>query len=133
MLNSVILKRCGHGKIRTVAFHQPSSEEVSPMLYKFKSPVAADVIMLQPNAEELLKIIGKTPGATGIVTAAQAPAAIAALRTEIARREAKGAPAPGSETTNDEDQIISLRHRATPFIDLLERSSAEGKDVVWGV
>jgi len=103
------------------------------MLYKFKSPVAADVIMLQPNAEELLKIIGKAPGATGIVTAAQAPAAIAALHAEIARREAKGRPAPGSEVDNYGDEVISLRHRATPFIDLLERSSAEGKDVVWGV
>ena len=102
------------------------------MLYKFKSPVAADVIMLQPNAEELLKIIGKSPGPTGIVTAAQAPAAIAALHAEIARREAKGNPAPG-ETASGEDDVISLRHRAMPFIDLLERSSAAGKDVVWGV
>jgi len=103
------------------------------MLYKFKSPVAADVIMLQPNAEELLKIIGKTPGATGIVTAAQAPAAIAALRTEIARREVKGHAAANNESASDEDDIISLRHRATPFIELLEASSAAGKDVVWGV
>jgi cyclopropane-fatty-acyl-phospholipid synthase len=104
------------------------------MLYTFKSPVAADVIMLQPNAEELLKIIGKTPGPTGIVTVAQAPAAIAALRAEIARREAQGAN-PSDKTANgeDPDQVISLRHRATPFIDLLEHSSAAGKDVVWGV
>ncbi|MDR0478663.1 MAG: DUF1840 domain-containing protein [Burkholderiaceae bacterium] len=104
------------------------------MLYKFKSPVAADVIMLQPNAEELLKIIGKTPGMAGIVTAAQAPAAIAALHAEIARREAKSESGnDASVSAHDEDQIISLRHRAMPFIDLLECSSAAGKDVVWGV
>ena len=104
------------------------------MLYKFKSPVAADVIMLQPNAEELLKIIGKTPGAMGIVTAAQAPAAIAALEAEIARREAKAASSQHqSEAARGEDDVISLRHRAIPFIDLLRHSSAEGKDVVWGV
>lgn len=106
------------------------------MLYKFKSPVTADVIMLQPNAEELLKIIGKAPGATGIVTVAQAPAAIAALEAEIARREAK--PAAGREQREaargeDEDAVISLRHRAMPFIDLLRNASAAGKDVVWGV
>jgi cyclopropane-fatty-acyl-phospholipid synthase len=103
------------------------------MLYKFKSPVAADVIMLQPNAEELLKIIGKTPGPTGIVTTAQAPAAIAALQAEIARREAQGHPASGSEAANSEDEVITLRHRAMPFIELLESTSAAGKDVVWGV
>ena len=43
------------------------------MLYKFKSQAAADVIMLEPNDEELLKIIGKAPGAAGIITAAQIP------------------------------------------------------------
>lgn len=113
------------------------------MLYKFKSPVAADVIMLKPSAEELLKIIGKDPGPTGIVTAAQAPAAIAALKAAVAQREAagQGAAAP----TNDEqakaqqegeahyNEGISLRQRVAPFIELLERTSAEGKDVVWGV
>ena len=29
------------------------------MLYKFKSKATADLVMLQPNAEELLRIIGK--------------------------------------------------------------------------
>jgi cyclopropane-fatty-acyl-phospholipid synthase len=104
------------------------------MLYKFKSPVTADVIMLQPNAEELLKIIGKTPGATGIITAAQAPAAITALEAEIARHEAQAAAGQKqSKAAGDEDDVISLRHRAMPFIDLLRHTSAAGKDVVWGV
>jgi hypothetical protein len=49
------------------------------MLYKFKSSVCAEVIMLQPNAEELLKIIGKAPGATGIITKDQIPGAIEAI------------------------------------------------------
>lgn len=108
------------------------------MLYKFKSQAVADVIMLRPNAEELLKIIGKEPGATGIITVDQAPAAIAALRAEVERREAVGEAAP--DPSEDEpmgdaarEEVISLRRRAAPFIDLLERSSAAGKDVVWGV
>lgn len=103
------------------------------MLYKFKSQAAADVIMLEPNAEELLKIIGKAPGATGIITAAQIPQAVAALRQAIAASEA--APAPddqGDQPAPDED-AVSLRRRAVPFIDLLEQSAAAGKDVVWGV
>lgn len=113
------------------------------MLYKFKSPATADVIMLRDSAEEILKVIGKTPGATGIVTVEQIPGAVAALRAEIQRREA-GAPA---QHTHDEvanqvrdeaaahgaDEPISLRRRAAPFIEMLERSAADGKDVVWGV
>ncbi|MCA0324573.1 MAG: DUF1840 domain-containing protein [Proteobacteria bacterium] len=110
------------------------------MLYKFKSQVAAEVIMLQPSAEELLKLIGKAPGAQGIITAAQAPAAIAALQAAIQQREAQGQGQAASVENGKEeeqsravDEPISLRQRAAPFIDLLERSTAAGKDVVWGV
>lgn len=110
------------------------------MLYKFKSQVAADVIMLRPNAEELLEIIGKPAGATGIITVDQAQAAVMALRAEIEKREAAGQP-EAVEPRQDAEQpgdaaheeAVSLRRRAAPFIDLLERSSAAGKDVVWGV
>lgn len=108
------------------------------MLYKFKSQAAGDVVMLQPNAEELLKIIGKSAGPTGIITVEQCGPAIAALRAEIQRREthpeASGSAAPGSgEDPADQEDPVTLRRRATPFIELLERSSAAGKDVVWGV
>lgn len=111
------------------------------MLYKFKSQVAADVVMLQPSAEELLKIIGKTPGEKGIITVEQAPAAIAALQVEIERREAMGdglavsvnPDQDGKPDGSSPSNAVTLRQRAAPFITLLERSSAAGKDVVWGV
>ena len=116
------------------------------MLYKFKSPVAADVIMLKADAEELLKIIGKAPGPQGIITAEQIPAAIAALRQAVAESEAaerarqaasqsgESTPDgnPGDDTPFVEDPILLHRH-AAPFIRLLEQNAAEGKDVVWGV
>ena len=48
------------------------------MLYKFKSKVTGDLIMLEPNGRRVLEIIGKNPDdAHGIVTAEQIPAAIA--------------------------------------------------------
>ena len=111
------------------------------MLYRFKSQAAADVLMLQPRAEEILAIIGKQPGEKGIVTVAQAPKAVAALRAEIERREAlrKTDPAAyeqeraASKSKSDDEDDVTLRARATPFINLLEVSSAAGKDVVWGV
>lgn len=106
------------------------------MLYKFKSQAAADVIMLEVNGRQLLEIIGKQPSPQGIVTAAQAPAAIAALQAAIAAEEAQ----PKQRVDSDEEDEhsakgtgVSLRQRAAPFIDILKRSAAEGKDVVWGV
>ncbi|MCL1961193.1 MAG: DUF1840 domain-containing protein [Desulfovibrionaceae bacterium] len=106
------------------------------MLYKFKSQACAEVIMLQPDAETLLKIIGKLPGAQGIVTVEQIPGAVSALRQAIAAQKQKQANAPKAddgEKDDGDDSGVSLERRAIPFIDLLERSAAAGKDVVWGV
>ncbi|WP_028601962.1 DUF1840 domain-containing protein [Ottowia thiooxydans] len=106
------------------------------MLYKFKSQAAAEVIMLRETGDELLKIIGKTPGATGIITVAQIPDAIAALQAEVKRRAAQPAPKQENESQEDAtpaDDPISLGRRVVPFIDLLRQSAQEGKDVVWGV
>ena len=105
------------------------------MLYKFKSQAAAEVIMLQPDAETLLKIIGKSPGAQGIVTVQQIPGAVNALRQAIAaqKQQASAPKTDADPQENDHDDGVSLDRRAAPFIDLLERSAAAGKDVVWGV
>jgi len=103
------------------------------MLYKFQSRAAATVIMLPTNGGQLLRIIGKSPDEMhGIITVAQIPAALAALQAAIAADEA----APAQPTTpNDEDEApqptVSLRQRAAPFIELLRRSLAAGRDVVW--
>jgi hypothetical protein len=107
------------------------------MLYKFKSRVTGDVIMLEPNGRRLLEIIGKDPGAPGIIEAADAPAAIHALEAAIVREEADQkaavdeAAAQGEPTPHFEG--ISLRQRAVPLIDMLRRSEKAGKEVVWGV
>lgn len=111
------------------------------MLYKFKSRATADLILLEPHGRRLLEIIGKEPGARGIVTAAQIPAAIAALEAAVAEEERRLAEAgqtadadEPSSTGHDgkERDTVTLRQRAAPFIDMLRRSAAEGHDVVWG-
>ena len=106
------------------------------MLYKFKSRAAADLIMLEPQGRQILEIIGKTPGANGIVTAAQIPAAIAALEAAVLADEAQPAVAGGTEeeaANNERKDTVRLRQRAAPFIEMLRRSAAENVDVVWGV
>lgn len=108
------------------------------MLYKFKSRAAADLIMLEPHGRQVVSIIGKTPGASGIVTAAQIPAAIAALEAAVADEEAR-LKAQSEEERNDADtaeqrkDAVRLRQRVVPFIDMLKRSAAADTDVVWGV
>jgi len=116
------------------------------MIYKFKSRATANVLMLQPVAERLLQLIGKTtPAPTGIITVEQALHAIAALEAAILKEETRdpnpldkalGAAAP-TELAPDqglaEGQHVTLRQRATPLIQMLRRAHAAGQPVVWGV
>ena len=104
------------------------------MLYKFKSRATADLIMLEPHGRQIVSILGKAPGASGIVTAAQIPAAIAALEAAVAADEAQPPvdEAQDEAAADDRKDAVRLRERAAPFIDMLRRSAAEGVDVVWG-
>jgi Fe-S cluster assembly ATPase SufC len=105
------------------------------LIYKFKSQAAGDVIMLQLNGDQMLTIVGKERSPQGIITVAQIPAAIAALHAAIKVHEAaqsRRAKHPEEEVEVEGDSVM-LRHRASPFIELLRLSAEAGKDVVWGV
>lgn len=107
------------------------------MLYKFKSKAAGDLIMLEPNGRRVLEIIGKAPGPQGIIEPPQMPAAVQALEAAIVREEAEQQAA--IEQARAEGKVppkfadVSLRQRALPFIDMLRRCEAAGKEIVWGV
>lgn len=105
------------------------------MLYTFKSRAAADLIMLEPHGRQILEIIGKTPDASGIITAAQIHGAIAVLEAAVAADDAmvEAVDATEEDDGSDRAETVRLRQRAKPFLDMLRRSQAEGRDVVWGV
>ena len=110
------------------------------MIYKFKSKVTGDLIMLEANGQAVLKIIGKADTETltkGILLPEDMPTAILALENaialeEIAQTEAvKKAQVSGQEATKPNS--VSLRQRCVPFIQMLQRCHKAGKEVVWGV
>ncbi|MEY2618359.1 MAG: hypothetical protein RL522_1361 [Pseudomonadota bacterium] len=107
------------------------------MLYKFKSKVTGDLIMLEPNGRRMLQIIGKEPGPRGIIQVPEMAAAMAALEHAIAEDEAqRQAEAEESRREGHElqtQEAITLRHRAMPFIDMLRRCEQAAADIVWGV
>ena len=108
------------------------------MLYKFKSKAAADLIMLQPNGQRILQIIGKDSSTSqGIILPEQMPMAIAALEAAVAAEDAarKAAKADADESGKDlpHGDAITLRQRALPFIDMLRRCDKVQKEIVWGV
>ena len=103
------------------------------MLYTFKSPAAGNLIMLQPNGDRMLEIIGKEPGAQGIILPEQMPAAIAALENAMAQEEPTADAEQAGNNVPQKSDAVSLRQRAVPFIDMLKRCQKAGKEIVWGV
>lgn len=105
------------------------------MLYKFKSSVTGDLIMLEPHGRQVLEIIGKAPGPQGIVLPEQMPAALAALERAVAADEAQR---QAVDTTEDDDRAppptpVSLKQRTVPFVDMLKRCAQADVPIVWGV
>ena len=110
------------------------------MLYKFKSKVTSDVIMLEPNGREILQIIGKFSAENphkGIIEPQDIPMAIQMLDKAIAKADFDKGKTPQSEeqdgTDSELNHTIQLRQRAAPFLDLLKRSLAQQQPIVWGV
>ena len=115
------------------------------MIYRFKSRAAADLLMLGPHGDVLLRAIGREPGAQGIIEAAAIPAALAALQAaieadEALRREraraggqAGAEPADAHPDDPGAPEGVSLRSRVWPMVEMLRRAQAESEPVVWGV
>ena len=111
------------------------------MIYKFKSKVNGDLIMLEENGRAILAIIGKTDPQNlikGILLPQDMPAAIAALQDAVVKEEAHvqekvDAARDAGRSLASGGPAISLRQRSLPFIRMLERCHAENKEIVWGV
>ncbi len=127
------------------------------MLYKFKSKATADLIMLEPNGKQILRIIGKEPTPKGILEVLEMPRAIEALRQAVQQEEdtrtqldaqnvngsvdtkdtkdtkdSKDSKDSKEAVTSGQERPVSLRQRAAPFIEMLQRAHKAGKDVIWG-
>ena len=107
------------------------------MIYKFKSKAAGDVIMTGPAGDDVLRVVGKTAAAQGIIEAGSMSAAIAAIEQAVAADESaraqaeKEAAAEGRKLAPRDG--VTLRQRAWPLAEMMKRSMAESADIVWGV
>lgn len=107
------------------------------MIYKFKSKASGDVIMMGPNGDEVLRVIGKSPAPKGIIEPAAMPAAIQAIEQAVAadeaqRKQAEAEAAVEGRKLSTRDGV-SLRQRAWPLVDMMKRAHAADEEIVWGV
>jgi len=110
------------------------------MIYKFKSKAAGDVIMLGPNGDELLRLLGREPAAKGIIEPAAMAAALVTLQNAASADDAArsahanaNAEAEAEATDASRPTGITVRQRVWPMVEMLRRAQAANEPVVWGV
>jgi hypothetical protein len=104
------------------------------MIYKFKSKASSDLLMMGPQGDRLLELLGRQPSARGIIEPAQIPAALAALRAASAAAEGGGEEAKEKpDAGHAGEEAVSLARRLWPMIRMLERAAEADVPVVWGV
>jgi Domain of unknown function (DUF1840) len=107
------------------------------VIYKFKSKAAGDVIMLGPNGDQILHILGREPAAKGIFEPADMPSAIAAIEAAVAADEAERARANAEAAAKGapplRGEVVTLRQRAWPLIEMMKRAHQADQPIVWGV
>jgi hypothetical protein len=102
------------------------------MIYKFKSKATADLIMLGPNGDQLLRLLGREPSRQGIIEVADMERARQLIEQALAEAEA-----PPADADEDDDErrreAVGLRQRLWPMVQMLLRAESAGEPVVWGV
>ena len=94
------------------------------MLVKFDSKVGG-ITMFGDIAVALLKAMGNSGTVPGALLAKDIPPALERLKAAVAAAPAKEGGGEGQEPK------VSLKQRAFPLVDLLERAAKADADVLW--
>ena len=102
------------------------------MLVTFTSSETGEVLMFASTAADLLRALGKETTARGVFTPAEMAPAAARLRAAVAAAE-QPPEADEEEDAARKPPPVTLRQRAWPLIDMLERTARAGEEayVVW--
>ena len=95
------------------------------MLVRFNSDVGL-ITMFGDVAVTLLKMMGQSGVLPGAIRPEDIPAALERLKGEVAAH-----PAAGGGSNDDGEPRVSLRQRAFPLIELLERAAKRGCHIIW--
>jgi hypothetical protein len=100
------------------------------MLVTFTCKAYADIIMFGDVAVHLLKLMGHSGTVPGALKAEDIPAALERLQQGVeSETKLEATDSPGAE--DDDEDYVSLRHRALPLIDLLKAAAQADADVMW--
>lgn len=101
------------------------------MLVKFQSEVGT-LTMFDDVAVPLLKLMGHSGTVPSAIMPEDIPAAVGRLKAAVAAQPDAPDPAAAKQGDDDEREIpVSLRQRAFPLIELLERAAKRDCEVMW--
>lgn len=101
------------------------------MLVKFQSEVGT-LTMFDDVAVPLLKLMGHSGTVPSAIMPEDIPAAVGRLKAAVAAQPDAPDPAAAKQGVDDEREIpVSLRQRAFPLIELLERAAKRDCEVMW--
>jgi hypothetical protein len=111
-------------------FWQFNEQEIC-MLVRFDSDVGT-LTMFDEVAVQLLKSMGHTGAVPSAILPEDIPAAVERLKAALAGQPDAAANAHGQAAGDDENELpISIKQRAFPLIELLERAAKRKCEVVW--
>ena len=102
------------------------------MLYKFKSKAAGDVIMLGPNGDQVMRLVGREPAAKGIFEVAHMPQLISTLEQAVAADDTARKPNDKDDEPQGNGAGVSLRQRVWPLVEMLRRCQSANEVITWG-
>lgn len=107
------------------------------MSVTFRSAAGADVLMLQADADTLLRALGREPAPEGIFLPTQISSALAAFDRALAAQQMQDPAMQPQDDAADGDAAdapepgIPLRRRAWPVLELLRHALQADKPVIW--
>lgn len=112
------------------------------MLIIFKSKSSPELLMYQEHAQRILDLLHKS-ATRGVITAAEAPDALAVLEREVALSRQHPEQdiehdAHAHQKDDDEGaehaqhQKVSFSARAYPLMEMLRTAKTEGHNITWG-
>ncbi|HET7596685.1 MAG TPA: DUF1840 domain-containing protein [Burkholderiales bacterium] len=96
------------------------------MLVRFRSD-AGDMLMFGDVAVTLLKMMGQTGDVPGAILAPDIPAALERLQGAVGAQP----DGPRERAAGEREPPVTLRQRAFPLIELLQRAIRKNADVIW--
>jgi len=99
------------------------------MLVTFTTSAYANITMFGDVALHLLKLMGHSATLPGALLAVDIPPAL--QRLEAAVEADKQSAEPEQSGAGEDDEAVSLPHRALPLIELLKAAAKANSNVMW--